>query len=67
VVENMNDFRALNPFFRIIEEGLEGLVDGDHFFDLLDEDVPSASRCRTTVTTEVGRVGRCRGNGCPAR
>jgi len=39
VVENMNDFRALDPFFRIIEDGLAGLVDGDHFFDLLAEDV----------------------------
>jgi ketosteroid isomerase-like protein len=27
--------RALDPFFRIIEEGLRGLADGDHFFDLL--------------------------------
>jgi uncharacterized protein len=39
VVENMGDFRALDPFFRIIEDGLAGLVDGDHFFDLLAEDV----------------------------
>ncbi|MDT5200992.1 MAG: uncharacterized protein QOH34_2514, partial [Mycobacterium sp.] len=39
VSENMSDFRALDPFFRIIEEGLAGLVDGDHFFDLLAEDV----------------------------
>src|SRR5450631_3046549 len=30
---------ALDPFFRIIEEGLEGFVDGRHFFDLLAEDV----------------------------
>jgi ketosteroid isomerase-like protein len=29
----------LDPFFRIIEEGLHGLVDGDHFFDLLADDV----------------------------
>ena len=38
-VENMQDFRALDPFFRIIEEGLAGLVDGGHFFDLLADDV----------------------------
>ena len=38
-VENMQDFRALDPFFRIIEEGLAGLVDGGHFFDLLAADV----------------------------
>jgi ketosteroid isomerase-like protein len=29
----------LDPFFRIVEQGLEGLVDGDHFFDLLADDV----------------------------
>ena len=37
-VRNMDDFRALYPFFRIIEEGLAGLVDGGHFFDLLAAD-----------------------------
>src|SRR5271163_3142610 len=37
--DDMEDFRALNPFFRIIEQGLAGLMDGDHFFDLLAEDV----------------------------
>jgi uncharacterized protein len=30
---------ALDPFFRIIEEGLTGFVDDGHFFDLLAEDV----------------------------
>jgi ketosteroid isomerase-like protein len=38
-VSNMEDFRALEPFFRVIEEGLGGLVDGGHFFDLLADDV----------------------------
>ena len=33
-VTNLGDFKALEPFFRIIEEGLDGLVDGEHFFDL---------------------------------
>ncbi|MGH3200433.1 MAG: hypothetical protein ACRDOH_23730 [Streptosporangiaceae bacterium] len=37
-VDNMEDFRALEPFFRVIEEGLAGLVDGGHFFDLLADD-----------------------------
>lgn len=32
-------FGANSPFFRIINEGLEGLVDGDDYFDLLAEDV----------------------------
>ena len=31
-------FEALAPFFRIIDEGLRGLVDGDDFFDTLAED-----------------------------
>jgi ketosteroid isomerase-like protein len=38
-IKDMNDFAALDPFFRIVEEGLSGLVDGDNFFDLLAEDV----------------------------
>jgi hypothetical protein len=33
------NFRTLDPFFRIIEESLGDLVDGDHFFDLLSDDV----------------------------
>ncbi|GAA3839422.1 hypothetical protein GCM10022403_084640 [Streptomyces coacervatus] len=39
VIENLEDFAALDPFFRIVQEGLAGLVDGEHFFDLLAEDV----------------------------
>ena len=38
-VGSLADFRALEPFFRIIEEGVAGLADGEHFFDLLAEDV----------------------------
>jgi hypothetical protein len=38
-VSNMEDFRTLEPFFRVIEERLGGLVDGGHFFDLLADDV----------------------------
>ncbi|MGC0417309.1 nuclear transport factor 2 family protein [Embleya sp. AB8] len=38
-IDNLEDFAALDPFFRIIREGLAGLVDGDHFFDLLAEEV----------------------------
>jgi ketosteroid isomerase-like protein len=30
---------ALDPFFRIVERGLDGLVDGDGYFDLLAADV----------------------------
>jgi hypothetical protein len=38
-IDDLGDFAALDPFFRIIEEGLAGRVDGEHFFDLLAEDV----------------------------
>jgi uncharacterized protein len=38
-VDRIEDFRALEPFFRVIENGLAGLVDGGHFFDLLADDV----------------------------
>jgi uncharacterized protein len=38
-IDDLDDFKALEPFFRIIEQGLDGLVDGGHFFDLLAEDV----------------------------
>jgi len=38
-ISNLDDFRALDPFFGIIKEGLTGLADGDHFFDLLADDV----------------------------
>src|SRR5271166_1568463 len=34
-----SNFGADGPFFRIIREGLEGLVDGDDYFDLLTDDV----------------------------
>jgi uncharacterized protein len=38
-IGNLDDFRALQPFFRIIEEALVGLADGDRFFDLLADNV----------------------------
>jgi hypothetical protein len=36
----MNDprhtaFKALDPFFNIVQQGLAGLVDGDHYFDTI--------------------------------
>jgi hypothetical protein len=39
IIENIGDFAAIDPFFRIIKQGLAGLVDGEHFFDLLADDV----------------------------
>ena len=38
-ITDLDDFKALDPFFRIIEEGPDGIADGGHFFDLLAEDV----------------------------
>jgi uncharacterized protein len=32
------DFRALDPFFEIVERGVSGLVDGERFFEMLAED-----------------------------
>jgi ketosteroid isomerase-like protein len=37
-IDSTSDFAALDPFFQIIQKGLEGLVDGEHFFSLLAED-----------------------------
>ena len=37
-IANLEDFAALDPFFRIIEQGLQGLVEPGHFFDLMAED-----------------------------
>jgi uncharacterized protein len=38
-VTDLDDFKALDPFFRIIEKGLDGIADGGHFFDLMADDV----------------------------
>jgi len=38
-ITDLDDFKALDPSFRIIEKGLGGIADGGHFFDLLAEDV----------------------------
>jgi hypothetical protein len=50
LIRDIEDFRALDPFFRIIEQGLQGLADGDNFFELLADDVvfDSSSLCPTT-------------------
>jgi uncharacterized protein len=38
-VDANTPFGANGPFFHIIKEGLDGLVDGDDYFDLLAHDV----------------------------
>ena len=37
-IAGLDDFAALDPFFRVIEQGLDGLAGPGHFFDLLAED-----------------------------
>ena len=37
-------FDALNPFFEVVQKGLSGLVDGEHFFDTIAEDALFESR-----------------------
>jgi ketosteroid isomerase-like protein len=39
-------FAALDPFFRVVLEGLKGLVDGEHYFDTFAEDGVFESRYR---------------------
>jgi uncharacterized protein len=38
-IVGLADFAALDPFFRIIEHGLDGLAGPGHFFDLLADDI----------------------------
>src|ERR1700722_8538843 len=37
--EDNSNFGANGPFFRIIQEGLKGLADGEDYFDMLVDDV----------------------------
>ncbi len=42
-IADLADFAALDPFFRIIEKGLDGLAGPGHSFDLLAEDIISST------------------------
>jgi uncharacterized protein len=37
-------FEALNPWFEVVQKGLAGLVDGEHFFDMFANDAVFESR-----------------------
>jgi ketosteroid isomerase-like protein len=37
-------FRALDPFFKVVMEGMSGLVDGEHYFDTFADDAVYESR-----------------------
>ena len=39
-------FRALDPFFQIVMKGLDGLVDGDHFWDAVADEAVFEFRYR---------------------
>jgi hypothetical protein len=38
-VEKYPGYDALAPFFAIIMEGVNELIDGEHFFDILSDDI----------------------------
>ena len=57
-INDLDDFKALEPFFRIIERGLDGLADGEHFFDLLAEDVVFDYIITTPATRGTSRAAR---------
>jgi ketosteroid isomerase-like protein len=38
-VVDMDEYTAMAPYFDVITKGLEGLVDGENFFDIHAEDV----------------------------
>ena len=63
------DFEALNPFFKVVMEGLRGLVDGDHFLDTIAEDAvfefryhfpgwPSTVRGRANLIASFAGYGK---------
>jgi hypothetical protein len=37
-------FKALDPFFQVVLEGIRGLVDGEHYFDTFADDAVYESR-----------------------
>jgi uncharacterized protein len=37
-------FEALNPWFEVVQKGLDGLVDGEHFFDMFADNAVFESR-----------------------
>ena len=49
-------FTALDPFFDIVQEGLAGLVDGDHYFDTIDDDAEFEFRYHFPGWPETGKI-----------
>src|ERR1700733_2110871 len=40
------ELKNLDPFFDVVKKGLNGLVDGEHFFDMLSDDTTFEFRYR---------------------
>ena len=62
------NYEALNPFFEIIQKGLTGLVDGEHYFDTIADDAlfdfryrvpgwPPTIRGRANLMTQFSGYG----------
>jgi ketosteroid isomerase-like protein len=62
-------FEALNPFFKVVLEGLRGLVDGKHYFETFADDAlfesryqfpgwPSTIRGRTNLMASLSGYGK---------
>jgi len=49
-IQDSSNFGADGPLFRIIREGLQGLADGEDYFDLLADDVVFDHRAHSTTT-----------------
>ena len=63
------EFEALDPFFAIVMEGLQGLVDGKHYFDAFADDAvfesryqfpgwPTTIRGRANLMASLSRYGK---------
>ena len=46
VDQPVDNFEALQPFFQVVLKGLDGLVEGEHFFDTFAKDAVFESRYR---------------------
>lgn len=62
------DHEALSPFFKVVQRGLAGLVDGEHFFDTVAEDAIFDFRYRfpglpPTIRGRAGLVAQFSGYG----
>jgi hypothetical protein len=57
------DFKALDPFFKVVREGLSGFVDGEQYFDSIARTPLRFRKCSRRNPREPRRQG----NGCVVR